>query len=178
MGRKSKNNFIKENNIRSGFYKTSFAVQDAEKNVKNYILTKKYGETVTNLTLSSMLGFNLENEKQLSKYKRTMAKIRKDLIEESYIMKPVNGIGYYIMRPNEIPNYCYRTYIKRTMSTLDKSDLILVNTDKEKLTGEHIQEYKDIVELNNKLNDVLWNTTKNSNYYNRMEHYNSLVEEK
>lgn len=34
MGRKRKNDFIKENNIRSGFYKTSFAVQDAEKKCK------------------------------------------------------------------------------------------------------------------------------------------------
>lgn len=178
MGRKRKEDLIKENNIRSGFYKTSFAVKDSAKNVRNYILSKKYGETVTHLSLSSMLGYNLNKEIEETKYKRAISKIRKELIEEGYVLKPVIGTGYYIMRPNEIPNYCYRTYIKRTMSILDRSDLILVNTDKNGLTGEHIEEYKDIVALNNKLNDVIWNTTKDSRYYNRMEHYNSLKEEK
>lgn len=178
MGRKRKENLIKESNIRSGFYKTSFAVKDAKKSVKDYILSKKYGETVTHVNLSAMLGFKLNIERDEYKYKKTMSKMRKELIEEGYILKPIPRIGYYIMRPNEIPNYCYRTYIKRTMSILDKSDLILVNTDKEELTGEHIEEFKDIVELNNKLNDVILKTTEDSRYYNRMEHYNSLIEEK
>ena len=39
--RKSKEEMILENNIRSGFYKSEFRVKDAQKEVEKYILSKK-----------------------------------------------------------------------------------------------------------------------------------------
>ena len=55
-------------NINTGAYKTSFLVMDKIKEVEKYILSKKYGEIVTHLALSTMLGYDIEDEKRLSYY--------------------------------------------------------------------------------------------------------------
>ena len=46
------------------------------------------------------------------------------------------------------------------------------------VNGDRIEEYGAVVELNNKLSKTIYDTTIGSRYYNRMEHYNSLKEEK
>ena len=169
---------ITRSNINTGAYKTSFLVMDKIKEVEKYILSKKYGEIVTHLALSTMLGYDIEDEKQKGKYKRTMAKIKDKLIEEKYILRSGGKEGYYILRPNEVANHCYRTYVKRTMDLLYKSDRLLVNTDKEKLYGNEKTEYDEMFELNNQLNDKIWENISQSRYYKRMEHAEKIMEGK
>lgn len=176
--RKSKEEMLIESNIRSGFYKSEFRVKDAQKEVEKYILSKNYGETITNETLAGFLGLDLDNEKQKYKYKNIMCKIKNKLIDYGYVLRGVSGVGYYILKPQHIAGHCYKTYIRRTMNLLDKSERVLTHTDKDILKGDRIEEYGAVVELNNKLSKTIYDTTIGSRYYNRMEHYNSLTEEK
>ena len=64
------------------------------------------------------------------------------------------------------------------MNLIDKSDNLLVNTDKDELTGDKLAEFNEIVELNNKIADQLWNNVKESRYYNRIEHATKIMEAK
>ena len=174
--RRKNNNVMLNSNIATGFYATEFSVKDSVRETEKYILSRKYGEVVTNDNLSAMLGYDLNVEKQKSKYKRVMAKIRNRLINDHYILRSVNGIGYYILRPEDVAGHCYRTYIKRSMNLIDKSDNLLVNTDKDELTGDKLAEFNEIVELNNKIAEQLWDNVKESRYYNRIEHAAKIME--
>lgn len=173
---KRKKQLMVESNIRSGFYKTEYKVKDAKKEVKDYILSKKYGETVEHIALSAMFGYNLENKKEKSKYQRTMRDIKAELMKEGYVLKGISGVGYYILKPKQIANYGYRTYIQRAVKLIDKNQDMLTCTDTRELQGERVEEFQEFKELNNKILKTLEKDFKESRYIDRMEYYNSLVE--
>lgn len=175
--RKSKEEILMENNIRSGYYKSEFRVKDSKKEVERYILSKNYGETVTNATLASFLGLDLDNDKQRNKYKYIMSKIKNKLIDHGYVLKGISGVGYYILKPQQMAGHCYKTYIQKTMNILDKSHRVLSNTDTLNLTGDRAEEYEAVVELNDKLSETIYNTTIGSRYYDRKSYYDNLREE-
>lgn len=173
---KRKKQLMVDSNIKSGFYKTEFKVKDAKKEVTEYILSKKYGDTIEHIALAAMFGYNLEDKKQKSKYQRTMKEIKDVVLEEGYILKGISGIGFYILKPKQVASYSYRTYVQRAVKLIDKNTNMLRCVDTRELKGERIEEFQDILDLNDKISKSLQKDFKESRYINRMEHYNSLVE--
>lgn len=140
----------------------------------NYILDHNYGDTLTNTSLAKLLGYNIEDEKEKMKFKSMMARVKNFLIDYGYILKSIPHLGYYILKPKQIAGHCYRTYIRRTTSLLEKSDKIINHTAKSELSADRLQEHNEIKELNEELTEKIWNTIQESGYYRRKDYYNNL----
>lgn len=141
------------------------------KDICDYILTKEYGETVTSREMARKIGLNLEFEDHIKLFRRLMGKVRNILIDRSYILKPVGGIGYYILKPNQIASYTYRTYITKPQKSYEKAKRILERTDKSNFNKLDKEEHEDVTNLNNQMIEVSDYTIFNSNYYENKEKY-------
>ena len=139
-----------------------------------FILDIKYGQTVSNEKLAKILGYNIETEEEFRKYRATMGRVRKFLLQYGYVLKSIAGIGYYILKPSEISRHCYKTYIKSAARMYDKSDFVLEHTDQTELTEERLEEYKSMRELTKQLIENAELTLTESVYYNRKAYYDSL----
>lgn len=142
--------------------------------VIEYVLSFNYGTTLENTVLGKMLGYNIDNEEEFKKYKSTMSRIRNILIDYGYVLKGVPGVGYYILKPSQVSNHCYRNYIKRAGRTLDKSVYILEHTDKTELNVDRMEELNNLVQLNKEIVDNMWENIRESAYYSRKDYYDSL----
>ena len=142
--------------------------------VIEYVLSFNYGTTLENTELGKILGYNINDEEEFLKYKSTMNRVRNILINYGYVLKGVPGIGYYILKPNQVSNHCYRNYIKRAGRTLDKSVYILEHTDKTELNVDRMEELNNLVELNKEIVDNMWKNIRESAYYSRKDYYDSL----
>lgn len=148
-----------------------------EKNIEElieFITSKSYGDTIPIYTAADILKYNIEDEKELKKFKSMMCRVKNALIEYGYVLKTISGIGYYILKPKQISSYCYRTYMTRTQNLLEKSEKILNHTDKEELTETRIEEYNNAKQLNEELIENLSKTIITSKYYDRKAYYDSL----
>ena len=141
-----------------------------------YILNKKYGETVFHEDLSKILKYNIEDEEEKKKYKAIMARVKNFLLQYGYVLKGIGGIGYYILKPYQISKHCYRTYIKSASRMYDKSAYILDRTDERELNGERAKELKSMIDLNAQLIENARKTIVESAYYSRKDYYDSLEE--
>ena len=139
-----------------------------------FILSKNYGETLLHTELSKMLGYNIDDEGEEKKYKSTMGRIKNIILEYGYVLKSINGIGFYILKPTQITQHCYRTYVKRAGRMYDKSEYILEHTDKTQMSAERKEEIENMMEMNNDLIANIWETIKESKYYSRKTVYDSL----
>lgn len=139
-----------------------------------FILTKEYGSTIDDLELARILNFNITFEEQFRKYKIAMITVKNKLMEYGYILKSVHGVGYYILKPENIPNHCYKNYIKRGRRSLDKSLFVLEHMDRKNLKPERLDEYNQLKQLNESLIQKSEELINNSVYMSRMEYYNSL----
>jgi hypothetical protein len=139
-----------------------------------FILSKSYGATIYFEELAKMLHYNIEDEKGLKKFKSTMARIKSFLIDYGYILKSISGIGYYILKPNQISGHCYRTYVNKSRRLLDKSENILEHTDKTELDEVRTEEYRNMLELNKSLIKGMEEIICASGYYLRKNYYDSL----
>lgn len=139
-----------------------------------YILNKKYGDTIPFETVANILHYNIEDEKEKRKFRSTMARVRNFLIEYGYILKSIIGVGYYILKPKQISGYCYHTYVKKTQSLLEKSDRILQHVDKTELSDIRKEEHNNMLALNETLYEGIGNNIKDSEYEKNKTKYNSL----
>lgn len=139
-----------------------------------YILDKDYGSTLLHQDLARILQYNIDDEDEFQKYKSVMSRVKNFLLKYGYVLKGISGVGFYILKPEQISGHCYRTYVKKAARLYDKSDYILHNVDKGKLNTVRIQELQDMIDLNKELIENAWNTVKESPYYSRMDYYNSL----
>ena len=139
-----------------------------------YVLNKKYGDTLTHIELSRILQYNIDNDDEFKKYKSVMARIKNFILQYGYILKSVSGIGYYILKPSQVSSHCYRTYVKKAGRMYDKSEYILEHTEKENLSEERKEEIQNMIALNKQLIDNVWETIKESTYFSRKDYYNSL----
>ena len=139
-----------------------------------FILNKNYGTTIIHEELAGILGYNMENEDEFKKYKSVMARIKNFILQYGYVLKGISGIGYYILKPTQVSNHCYRTYVKKASRLYDKSAYILDKTDKSNMDDFRLEEIENMMKLNKQLIDNSWNTIKASPYYSRKEYYNSL----
>lgn len=142
--------------------------------VIQYILDKKYGDTIYSKDLAKILGFNLENTKENDKYRTQMGRIKNVLIEYGYVLKSINGVGYYILKPKQISGYCYHAYIRRTENLLGKSAKILAHTEVSELSEIRREEYNNVCDLNIDTNNAIATTIENSEYYKKRNIYDNL----
>ena len=139
-----------------------------------HILDLDYGDTITFLTISQILGFNLDDDRDLRRFKNCMSRIKNFCIDYGKVLKSIPGIGYYVMKPKQIPSYCYRTYIRKTMDLIDKSERILIHTDTNELSEIRMNEYNEVRELNRAVDKNIWATIQTSTYFNNKNEYDSL----
>ena len=142
--------------------------------VVEFILDKDYGSTLTHNELSKMLHYNIDDEIEKRKYKSTMARIKNFILEYGYVLKSINGIGFYILKPSQISQHCYRTYIQRSRKIYDKSEYILEHTDKSDMSDIRREEINNMMEMNKQLIKNAWETIKESAYYSRKAYYDNL----
>lgn len=139
-----------------------------------YILDLDYGDTVTFTTMGNILGYNLDDEAEFRKFRSQMARVKNFCIDYGKLIKTITGIGYYVMKPKQISSYCYRTYIRKTMDLIDKSERILAHTDTNELSEIRMNEYNEVRELNRAVDKNIWATIQTSQYFNNKNEYDSL----
>lgn len=139
-----------------------------------FILNKEYGETILHEDLSRILHVNIEDELMLKRYKYLMQRIKNYILQYGYVLKSINGVGYYILKPSQISKHCYRTYIRRSSRLFDKSKYILDHTEKHDLSDIRLEEINNIIKLNKKLIDETEKIITDSPYYSRKAFYDTL----
>lgn len=136
--------------------------------ILKYFYSKNFGETITFDELQQFTHYNLKDEYESYVFKGgLMRKVKNELIENGYVLKSIRKIGYYILKPNQIQSYTYRTYIKRPLRQYEKAKVILDNTKKNNLNEKEFEKYKLTQELNQELID------KTNNLFN-LEKYKIL----
>lgn len=136
--------------------------------ISKYFYSKNFGETITFDELQQFTHYNLKDEYESYVFKGSlMRKVKNELIENGYVLKSIRKIGYYILKPNQIQSYTYRTYIKRPLRQYEKAKVILDNTKKNNLNEKEFEKYKLTQELNQELID------KTNNLFN-LEKYKIL----
>ncbi len=142
--------------------------------VCEYILESDYGNTISDSDLCKILGYNINDEEEYHKYKTIMSRVRNFLLQYGYVLKSVSGVGYYILKPEQITRHCYNTYVKHASRLYDKSYYVLDRTDKTELNKDRLEEIKNMMELNKQLIETVEATIAESKYYSRKDYYDSL----
>ena len=141
-----------------------------------YILSYKYGDTIPVEKLAKILKINIENEKEYSRFKSQMCRIKNFLIEYGYIIKSIAGVGYYILKPQQISGYCYHTDIDKTLRTLEKSNYILENVDRHNMSDVRKKEHTEIKNLSNDVYHAVGKTINISEYKKNKYQYDNLID--
>lgn len=139
-----------------------------------YIMSMNYGQTIFHNELAKILGYNIEDDKEHNKYKSIMQRVKNFILQYGYVLKGINGLGYYILKPSQVSKHCYTTYIKKARRMYDKSDYILEHTEKSSLNEDRLEELQNMINLNKQLIDNAWETIKESEYYSRKNYYDNL----
>ena len=139
-----------------------------------YILSKNYGDTITNEELCTMLHYKIEDEYDYKRFKAMMSNIKKYLLNKGRILKGIPSIGYYILKPKQASQYCFRTYVQSASRLYDKSAFVLDKIDTTEMSDVRLEEIKNMINLSNELIDKAEETITNSAYYSRKDYYDSL----
>lgn len=139
-----------------------------------YILDKDYGTTLTYSELGKILHYNINDEEEFKKYRSMMGIIKNFLLQYGYVLKGIGGIGYYILKPTQISQHCFRTYIKSASRLYDKSAYVLDRADKTQMNEIRLEEINNMMTLNKKLIDETDKMIIESPYYSRKDYYDSL----
>jgi len=140
----------------------------------DYVLSKKYGETISLEICGKFLKYNIGDEKELKKFKNLMNRIKNALIDKGYLLKTIPNVGYYIMKPKQIPNYVYRTYTLRTLRLIEKQDRILKHTDISDLNNERKKENEEIKVLTYTTYEAIETAIFQSDYFKNKNIYDEL----
>ena len=139
-----------------------------------YILSLNYGDTITNEELCAMLHYKIDDEYDYKRFKTMMSNIKKYLLNKGRILKGVPGIGYYILKPKQASQYCFRTYVQSASRLYDKSAYVLDKIDTTEMSDVRLEEIKNMIDLNNELIEKVEGVIDNSAYYSRKDYYDSL----
>ena len=122
------------------------------KEIIKYFYSKKFGETIRFEELQQFTHYNLRDEYESYKFKgNVMRKVKNELIENGYVLKSIRKIGYYILKPNQIQSFTYRTYIIKPLKNFEKAEVILNNTKRSNLNEEELKKHKLTQKLNREL---------------------------
>lgn len=148
--------------------------KNSEKSDKLYFFlkSKQYGEIVYHSELEEILGVS----HNLNIYSGYLRNVKTKLVLHSKILKAIPGVGYQVLKPNQVSSYTYRQYINRTLNMYNFSEYILQNLDTSNLSKDRKDEYKEVSSLNDSLKQLSQKTIKESKYYSRKDYYDSLKE--
>lgn len=146
---------------------------DKIEQIYNLFIQKQYGDIVYHSEVEKILGF----DRTVSKYGIYVKKAKDRLIEHSKVLKGIPGVGWQVLKPQQVSGFVYRKYIKKTLNMYNYSTEILNNLDKRNLTDVRIQEYNQVKELNSTLKNTTTNIIEESKYYSRKDYYDSLGED-
>ena len=138
------------------------------------ILDKDYGETVRFDQLAKILDYNIDDENEKRKFRGAMARIKNFLVDYGYILKTITNVGYYILKPQHISSYCYRTYIDKTKVLLEKSERILSHVDKSELLDDRKKEHQEVRDLNQQIYNEIGSIVEASDYNKNRRRYDNL----
>lgn len=141
------------------------------------VVERGYGETITLEETGKLLQYNIEDEHELKKMKSVMCRIKNYLIDRGYVLKSIVGVGYYIMKPKQIPNYVYRTYTLRTLRLIEKQDRILAHTPISDLSVVRQEENSQIKDLTKVTYEAINKSIDESEYFKNRAFYNGLDDE-
>lgn len=120
------------------------------------ILKKKKGDTLKFEELNLIINEDLKDEYGKNRFKKIMNRAKNKLIEYGILIRGINGIGYYILKTNQMSSYTYRNYMIKPIKQMEKGKRILDNLNKKELNNEETKKY----DLTKTLNDNLVNTNK------------------
>lgn len=133
--------------------------------IVNYVLQKKYGENITYQELQQFTNYDLNDEYESYKFKASiMGRVKNILIEYGYILKAVKYMGYYILKPNQVQSYTYRTYIVKPLRHLKKAEIILINTKTKTLKENELINHRLTIELDKDLISATDNLVNSKKY--------------
>lgn len=141
------------------------------KNICEFIREKDYGTMIYYTDITRRIGLNIELEEHMKLFKRLMSKVKNILIDYSYILKSVGGKGYYILKPNQIPSFTYRTYITKPQRAYEKAKRILNRTDKSNFRELDKEEHLIVTNLNDELIEKTDIIISNSDYFKNKDKY-------
>jgi hypothetical protein len=139
----------------------------------NFIVVKEYGDVILHREIEEIIGLSHE----LKQYSIYVKNAKDKLIKKSKVLKAIPGIGYQILKPNQVSGFTYRAYIHKALKSYDYSEFILENLNTKNLSEDRLQEFHDVQELNNKIKELSNRTIKESGYYSRKDYYDSLKED-
>lgn len=137
--------------------------------ISKFILNKMYGEIITFEDLQDYTHYDLKNEVESYKFKSNiMNKVKNKLINYGYVIKNIRNKGYYILKPNQIQSYTYRTYIKKPIKSYLKAETILKNSNIQNLNKEELIKHQLTLELSEKIISEN-NRLINSDQYSKLD---------
>lgn len=135
--------------------------------IENYIKQKHFGDTITFTELQSLTKYNLNDKVENYKFKSNILKtVRNRLIHSGIVLKSVRNIGYYILKPNQIQSYTYRTYIVKPLRHWEKANIILNSSKSTKLNETELERHSLTLELSTELLEETNKIIKNKKYNN------------
>lgn len=147
--------------------KNEFSPKEKREQVYNYILTKKYGDTITNEELNNILQEDLKDEYGKIRFRNQMIKVKDTLYKKGFVIRAIYNIGYYILKPNQVSSYTYRNFIIRPTKQYNKAKTILENINNKEFNNDENLEFKTTKSLNKKIIDTT-NNLLNSNEYKNL----------
>lgn len=148
--------------------KNEFSPKEKREQVYNYILTKKYGDTITNEELNNILQEDLKDEYGKIRFRNQMVKVKDTLYKKGFVIRPIYNIGYYILKPNQVSSYTYRNFIVKPTKQFKKAQKILKYTDCKEFNVEETTEFELTRTLNKNIIDTT-NKILNSEKYNDLQ---------
>lgn len=138
----------------------------------NMFIQKQYGEIIYHTEIARILGF----DKTESKYGIYVRKAKDRLIPYGKVLKSIPGVGFIVLKPQQVSGFVYRKYIKKTLNMYDKSEEILSYLQRDNFSEAREKEFQDVQKLNRDLQESTASMIQESGYYSRMDYYNSLDE--
>ena len=141
----------------------SFQIDEVEK----YIKQKNFGDTITFEELQTLTKYNLNDKFENYKFKSNVIRpVKNRLINSGIIIRSVRNIGYYILKPNQIQSYTYRTYIVKPLKHFEKAANILINSQTTFLDESELEKHNLTLNLDTELMEVTNKLIKNKKYSN------------
>lgn len=141
----------------------SFQIDEVEK----YIRQKNFGDIISFKDLQTLTKYNLDNKFENYKFKtNVMRPVKNRLIQSGIVIRSVRNIGYYILKPNQIQSYTYRTYIVKPLRHFEKAATILINSKVQNLDEVELEKHNLTLNLDTELMKVTNELIKSEKYNN------------
>lgn len=135
--------------------------------IEKYIKQKNFGDTIKINELQQFTNYNLEDKFEYYKFKSSLMRIVKNnLIQNGIVLKAIQNIGYYILKPNQIQSYTYRTYIVKPLKHFEKAATILINSKTTELNETELKKHNLTLNLDTELMKATNKLIKNEKYSN------------